>query len=360
MDCIVAGAGLWGCVIAHRLAALGKKVLLIDRRSVIGGNVRCEFDQETGIEIHKYGSHIFHTNIPEVWKFINKFTRFNSYQHKVLSQVKDKKYFLPIGLNLINNFFNVNLVPYEVEKFLNEKDNYDILIDNFFRGYTFKQWGRDITNINKNVIKRIPIRNNYNINYFYDFNQGIPLDGYNSIFENLTDDKNITIECNAKLCFNSKNFAIDDYVIPSNITIYYSGPLDELFNYEFGCLPWRTLKFKTRKIDVQDFQGTAVVNYPEIEIPYTRIHEFKHYHPENEKMMNLNKTIITEEYSREWNPGDEPFYPINDIVSEEILTKYKNKAKNFPNLVVGGRLGEYKYYDMDKTINSALNITLCV
>lgn len=356
-DAIVAGAGIWGCTLARRLAESGRRVLVLEKRSVVGGNVRCEIDEETGIEIHKYGSHIFHTHIPEVWEFVNRFVKFNGYQHKVLARYKGRTYFLPLGLALINKFFGIELKPGEVAGFMADEAHSKAVFDAFFRGYTSKQWGRPPEEIDASIIKRVPVRGNYDVNYFNDYNQGIPLTGYNSLFDRLLDHPSIEVRCNAAVVLDGGVLKLDGEALPA-VPVYYSGPIDELFGYRFGHLPWRTLRFETEKLDVKDYQGTSVVNYTEAEVPYTRIHEFKHYHPEDAAVMNSPKTIVMREYSAAWKPGDEPYYPVDNAESRALLAKYQTEAATVPNLVVGGRLGGYKYYDMDKSIEAALNVAL--
>ena len=357
IDSIVAGAGIWGCTVARRLAELGKKVLVLEKRPVVGGNVRCEIDEETGIEIHSYGSHIFHTHIPEVWDFVNRFIKFNGYQHKVLARYEGRTYYLPLGLALINKFFGLELTPGEVADFMADDAHSRAVFDAFFRGYTSKQWGRPPEEIDASIIKRVPVRSNYDVNYFNDYNQGIPLTGYNSLFERLLDHPNIEVRCNASVELDGDKLKLDGETLPA-VPVYYSGPIDALFGYKFGHLPWRTLRFETEKLGLKDYQGTSVVNYTEASVPYTRIHEFKHYHPENAAVMNSPKTIIMREYSATWRPGDEPYYPVDNADSRALLAQYQAEAAKVPLLTVGGRLGGYKYYDMDKSIEAALNLAL--
>lgn len=361
-DSIAVGAGVWGCTIARRLAEAGRKVLVLEKRAAVGGNCRCEIDPETGIEIHTYGSHIFHTHNRRVWDFVRRFTEFNGYQHKVLARYRGRTYHLPLGLTLINKFFDVELKPIEVEGFLTEERK-QAIFDAFFRGYTSKQWGKTPEEIDPSIIKRVPVRNNYDTNYFNDYWQGIPADGYNKLFERLLDHKNIKVECNVDF-----NLELAAKWAQRGAKIFYSGPLDRLFNYKFGALPWRSLRFERETLDVRDFQGTSVVNYTEAEVPYTRIHEFKHYHPElvrGEKGemvrgwgFDANKTIIMREYSKTWAQGDEPYYPINNPESAALLKRYQDEAAKIPNLIVGGRLGGYKYYDMDQAMAAALEVPL--
>lgn len=365
-ETIVAGAGLWGCTIARRLAEAGRKVQVLEKRATVGGNVRCEIDAETGIEIHAYGSHIFHTHDRQVWDFVRRFTEFNGYQHKVLASYRGKLYHLPLGLALVNKFFGVELKPNEVETFLSEPVRKKALFDAFFRGYTSKQWGRPPEEIDPSVIKRIPVRSNYDANYFNDYWQGIPSDGYNALFDRLLDHPNITVRCNAVFDLNQTVCQAG-----SRVT-YYSGPIDALFGYKFGALPWRSLRFEVERLDVADYQGTSVINYPEAEVPYTRIHEFKHYHPDRrsgsltESTGAAGKTVIMREYPKSWELGDEPYYPVNNPDSAALLAKYQSelaalnsrllmsKAK----LVCGGRLGAYCYYDMDQAVSAALALEL--
>ena len=356
-DTIVAGAGIWGCTVARRLAEAGRKVLVLEKRAAVGGNVRCEIDEETGIEIHKYGSHIFHTHIPEVWEFVNRFVKFNGYQHKVLARYKGKTYFLPLGLALINKFFGVELEPGDVADFMKDEAQSKAIFDAFFRGYTSKQWGKSPEEIDPSIIKRVPVRNNYDVNYFNDYNQGIPLVGYNSLFDRMLNHPNIKVQCGVALRLGGGRLFVGADALP-DIPVYYSGPIDALFCYKFGHLPWRTLRFEMEKHDVKDYQGTSVVNYTETGVPYTRIHEFKHYHPEDAAVMNAPKTIIMREYSAAWKPGDEPYYPVDNTDSRVLLARYQAEASAILNLVVGGRLGGYKYYDMDKSIDAALRLNM--
>ncbi len=352
INLVVAGAGIWGCTVARCAAERGRKVLVMEKRPVPGGNVRCETDPETGIEVHVYGSHIFHTHIDDVWRFVRRFVDFNGYQHKVLANYKGKNYFLPLGLPLVNKFFGVELTPAELPEFMANEARKNAIFDAFFRGYTSKQWGRSPEEIDPSIIRRVPVRSTYDVNYFNDYNQGIPLTGYNSLFERLLDHPNISVEC-------GREFDLDSHLSSplSGVPVFYSGPIDRLFRYRFGELPWRSLAFERETLDMADFQGTSVVNYTEAEIPYTRIHEFKHYHPEDKAVMSCGKTIIMREYPRAWKLGDEPYYPVNDPASQALLEKYSEEAGKIKGLFIGGRLGEYRYYDMDQSIAKALEIS---
>ena len=380
-DVIVAGAGIWGCTLARRLAEAGRKVLVLEKRAAVGGNCRCEIDPETGIEIHAYGSHIFHTHNRAVWDFVRRFTEFNGYQHKVLANYKGKVYHLPLGLALINKFFDVELKPGEVERFLTE-DRRQAIFDAFFRGYTSKQWGKAPEEIDPSIIKRVPVRNNYDTNYFNDYWQGIPADGYNRLFDNMLDHPNITVQCNCELVMQGNEVKVkgegEQWInslfsdAEMEIPIYYSGPIDALFGYKYGALPWRSLRFEMERMPVEDFQGTTVVNYTDAAVPFTRIHEFRHYHPESGWPRPLSfashpATIIMREYSKTWEQGDEPYYPIASPESAALLAKYQEEVEkfnhrtttttsNYNSLIVGGRLGGYKYYDMDQAMAAALQI----
>ena len=365
-DAIVAGAGIWGCTVARTLADRGKRVLVLERRAAVGGNVRCETDPETGIEVHLYGSHIFHTGIDEVWSFMRRFTEFNGYQHKVLARYGGKTYFLPLGLALVNSFYGIDLKPEELPAFIAkeagrtfaEPSNFEEqaisfigrpLYEAFIREYTRKQWGTDPKNLSADIIRRLPVRASYDVNYFSDWRQGIPLDGYNAVFDRMLDHPGIEVRCNAEFRLDDPGFAPG-----AERPVYYSGPIDALFGYRFGHLPWRSLRFERERAAVRDFQGTSVVNYTGAEVEFTRIHEFKHYHPEDRGAMDAPSTIICREYPKTWEPGDEPYYPVDTPESRELLAKYRAEAAKVPGLVVGGRLGEYKYYDMDKSVARAL------
>lgn len=368
IDAVVAGAGIWGCTLARRLAEAGRKVLVLEKRPVVGGNVRCEIDPGTGIEIHTYGSHIFHTHIPEVWEFVNRFVKFNGYQHKVVARHDGRDYFLPLGLTLINKFFNVELKPGEVAAFMSDEARKTAIFDAFFRNYTSKQWGKAPEEIDPAIIQRVPVRATYDVNYFNDYWQGIPSEGYNKLFERLLDHPDISVETEVDFRLEkgaSRASSAKSFVRDGAVPVYYSGPIDALYDYKFGALPWRTLNFELETLDCPDHQGTAVVNYVDADVPFTRVHEFKHYHPEpvgplsqSESLKSGGKTIIMREYSAAWKPGDEPYYPVNNADSAALLARYRAEAAKTPNLVVGGRLGGYKYYDMDKSIESALKVQL--
>jgi UDP-galactopyranose mutase len=365
--CIV-GSGFSGSVLAERIASvLDKKVLVVEKRSHIGGNSFSDIDSATGIEVHKYGSHIFHTSKKNVWDYIRRFGEFSNYQHKVMALFKHRIYQMPINLKTINDFFNKNFSPYEAIEFLNkeitacgiivpknleEKAISSIglkLYDAFIKGYTRKQWGKDPVLLPADIISRLPVRYNYNTNYFNDFYQGIPLGGYGQLFDKLLAHRNIELKLNTP-------YEEIAHYIPPTCTIIYTGMIDRLFDYQFGALEWRSLNFEWETPKISDFQGTSVVNYLDESVPFTRIHEFKHYHPEKTEIFNAAQTVICREYPKAWQQGVEAFYPVNDTYNNERLKKYLHVAKQRPNLIVTGRLGLYKYWDMDTAIGKALNL----
>lgn len=369
-DIIVAGAGIWGCTVARCLAEAGKRVMVLEKRNVIGGNSRAETDPATGIEIHSYGAHIFHTHHPEVWAFVNRFVSFNGYQHKVMAAYNGRTYFLPLGLTLVNQFYGLNLKPSELGEFIRgeaekagisgEPKNFEEqaikligepLYKAFIREYTRKQWGTDPKNLNASIIKRLPVRSSYDINYYTDYWQGIPSTGYNSLFERLLDHENITVQCGI-------GWSLDDGG-HGDVPVFYSGAIDALFGYKYGALPWRTVRFEYDWLNMADYQGTSVMNYVGADVPYTRIHEFKHFHPENKDIMALGQTIIAREYPKSWEDGDEPYYVVDNSESRALLAKYQTESAKYPNLIIGGRLGEYKYYDMDMAVKRALETVSC-
>ena len=372
IDVVVAGAGLWGCTVARVLAEAGRRVLVLEKRAAVGGNVRCEIDSETGIEVHTYGSHIFHTHLDDVWNFVNRFITFNGYQHKVLARYEDKTYFLPLGLTLVNQFYGLNLTPSELPAFIAKEAagskeevglNFETqaisfigrpLYEAFIREYTRKQWGMDPRELSADIIRRLPVRASYDVNYFSDYRQGIPLTGYNSLFDGLLDHSNISVECNAEYALGEIRLAGGEVHGTEGAPVFYSGPIDALFGYKFGPLPWRSLRFERERVAVQDYQGTSVVNYTGADVPFTRIHEFKHYHPEDAKVMGSASTIICREYPQTWALGDEPYYPVDTPASRELLALYQAEAAKQANLIVGGRLGGYRYYDMARSIGNAL------
>lgn len=366
-DALVVGAGLWGCVVARELAEAGNRVLVLEARSLPGGNARSQIDPKTGIECHCYGAHIFHTSDERVWAYANRFISFTDYRHRVLTEHDGKVYFMPLGLALINAFYGTNLKPAEVPGFIagevakagltGEPRNLEEqaisligrpLYEAFIKGYTQKQWNADPKDLPSFIIRRLPVRTNYDIGYFNDPHQGVPREGYFTLFSRLLDHPAITVRYNTDYLPLRETF-------PADLPVFYSGPLDAYFNYRHGALPWRGLRFEWETKPVRDWQGCTVMNYADASVPYTRIHEFKHFHPEREAVHQSEQTIICREFPADWKLGDIPYYPVNTAASAELLAKYQADAAACPNVIFGGRLGEYRYYDMDKVIARALD-----
>jgi UDP-galactopyranose mutase len=362
---IVVGAGFYGATIAERIASvMGEKVLVLDKRNHIGGNSYSEKDPETNIDVHKYGSHIFHTNDEEVWNYINQFTSFNTYQHKVFTVYNNKTYSMPINLKTINDFYEMNLNPSEAKEFIDsEIAKYKIddpknleekaisligkpLYAAFIKGYTQKQWETPLTKLPQNIITRLPVRTNYNNRYFADRFEGIPTNGYTEIFEKMLSHKNIEIQLGVDFFDIKKD-------LPEDCLIIYTGAIDRFYDFKFGLLGWRTCDFEVQKLETNDFQGATVINYANVEVPYTRIHEFKHYTPD--RNFPTEKTIIFKEFSRKATETDTPYYPINTDEDKEIFNQYKKLSQNEKNVIFGGRLGNYVYIDMHQAIAMALN-----
>jgi len=366
-DFIIIGAGFYGSVLAERIATvLGKRVTLVDRRPHLGGNSASAIDSATGIECHTYGSHIFHTSKENVWKYVCSFTHFNSYQHKVFARYNGKVYTLPINLKTINDYFGVTLAPGDVPQFLRDEiakggiaapRNLEekaislvgrSLYEAFIKGYTFKQWNKDPRELPESIIMRLPVRANYNNNYFNDPYQGIPTEGYGSVFERMLRHPNIDLRL--KTTLNEIR-----HEIPETATVIYTGMIDELFDYALGVLEWRSLDFSWETHPVADYQGTSVMNYSDGDIPYTRIHEFKHYHPERRAVFESPATIVCKEFSSDYGIGKEAYYPVNTARNTALYATYMDLFKSrYPRWRIGGRLGAYQYWDMDKTIEQAL------
>ncbi len=355
-DYLIVGAGLYGSIFAYEMNKKGKKCLVIDKRNHIGGNIYTE--EIEGINVHKYGAHIFHTSNKEVWEYINQFCEFNNYINSPIANYKGEIYNLPFNMNTFNKLWGV-ITPKEAQKKIEEqkkehgivepknleeqaisligKDIYEKLI----KGYTEKQWGRDTKDLPNFIIKRLPVRFTYDNNYFNDRYQGIPIGGYTKIIEKMLEGIEVRLNSN----FFDKR---EEY---ENIAdkIVFTGMIDEYYNYCFGKLEYRSLRFETEILNEENYQGNAVVNYTEGEIPYTRIIEHKHF-----EYGQQEKTVITREYPSEWKEGDEPYYPVNNERNNELYLKYKELADKEKKVIFGGRLGEYKYYDMDKVIEKCL------
>ena len=368
-DFLIVGAGLYGCVFAHELKKLGKKCLVIDKRAHLGGNVYCE--ETEGINVHKYGAHIFHTSNKKVWSYVNDIVEFNRYTNSPVARYKNELYNLPFNMNTFAQMWGVK-TPDEAQKKLDEqkadalasmkaagvseprnleeqaltligKDIYEKLI----KGYTEKQWGRKCTELPAFIIKRLPVRMVFDNNYFNDTYQGIPIGGYNKLIEGLLDG----VETRTGVDYFASKAELD----AKADKIVFTGKIDEYFGYEYGNLQYRTVRFETEVLDTPNYQGNAVVNYTEREVPYTRVIEHKHFEMFGQDVYNNSKTVISKEYSTEWKPGMEPYYPVNDKQNTELYAKYKELADKEQNVIFGGRLAEYKYYDMDDVIEAALS-----
>jgi len=363
-DLTVVGAGLFGLTIAERVAnELGLRVVVLERRDHIGGNAYSEFEPETGIEIHRYGSHLFHTSNARVWEYANRFTAFNEYRHHVYTVHKNRVYSLPVNMGTITSFYGAAMSPEEArERIARDAANWPggepsnleekaisligrPLYEAFVKGYTAKQWHQDPSQLPSSIITRLPVRFTFDNRYFSDKWEGLPLDGYTAWMTRMADHPLIHVVLAADF------FKIRDQ-IPSGQPVVYSGPIDEYFDYSDGRLNWRTLDFETEVLNIPDFQGTSVMNYADLDVPFTRIHEFAHLHPERER--KSEKTVIMREYSRAALLGDEPYYPVGLDGDRKALRRYRERAKQLPNVVFGGRLGSYQYLDMHMAIASAL------
>lgn len=370
MDLLVVGSGFFGLTIAERAASAGKKVVVIDRRSHIGGNAYSEADPETGIEVHRYGAHLFHTSNETVWEYVNRFTAFTNYVHKVYSNYRGEVYPLPINLGTINQFFRKAYSPDEARALIAEQAaEFDTkeaknleekgisligrpLYEAFIRDYTAKQWQTPTTELPAEVISRLPVRYNYDNRYFNDTHEGLPVDGYTAWLERMVDHPNIEVRLNTD--FFDESQPLNKQAIVGTVPVVYTGPVDRYFDYAEGELGWRTLDFEREVLPTGDFQGTSVMNYAGSDVPYTRIHEFRHFHPERE--YPTDKTVIMREYSRFASRDDEPYYPVNTSEDRERLLKYRSLAEAEPNVFFGGRLGTYQYLDMHMAIGSALSM----
>ncbi len=363
-DLLIVGAGFYGATIAERVAnELQKNVLLIDRRSHIGGNAYSEFDGETGIEVHRYGAHLFHTPNEVVWTYLNRFTAFTDYKHRVYSTYRDQVYSMPINLGTISQFFNRRLSPDQAKALiadqaaemagrhpanLEEKAISLIgrpLYEAFIRGYTAKQWQTDPRDLPEHIITRLPVRYTFDNRYFNDKYEGLPVDGYTAIFERMLKHPKIQIALDVDF-FSLKSS------LPADLPIVYTGPIDRYFDYSEGELGWRTIDFEKETLNTGDFQGMAVMNYADETTPYTRILEFRHFNPE--RSYQTEKTVIVREYSRSAKRVDEPYYPIDTRQDKEIFLRYRARAEAEVNVHFGGRLGTYRYLDMHQAIGAAL------
>ena len=353
-DYLIVGAGLFGSVFAHEMRQSGKKCLVLDRRGHLGGN--CYTEEIEGINVHKYGAHIFHTSNREIWDYVNQFAEFNHYINSPVAIYGKELYNLPFNMNTFSKMWGIR-TPDEAQKIIAEqipdlngaspknleeqalslvgRDVYEKLI----KGYTEKQWGRSCKDLPSFIIKRLPLRFTYDNNYFTDRFQGIPVGGYTRIFEKLLDGIEVRLNIDYKEVRNQE--------IASKIV--YTGCIDEFFDYCYGALSYRSVRFETEILDTDNFQGNAVVNYTASDVPYTRIIEHKHF-----EFGSQPKTVISREFSAEWNRGTEPYYPVNDEENNQLFEKYRALAAKRADVVFGGRLGQYRYYDMDRVIDAAL------
>lgn len=366
-DFLIVGSGLFGATFAYKAKQAGKSCLVIDKRPHLGGNVYCE--QIEGINVHKYGAHIFHTSNKEVWDFVNALVPFNRYTNCPVANYKGELYNLPFNMNTFYQMWGVRTPEEAMAKIESQKlkvksdlngrepanleeqalmlvgrDIYEKLI----KGYTEKQWGRPCTELPAFIIRRLPLRFVFDNNYFNDLYQGIPVGGYNALIEHLLDGIDTRVNCDF--------FAEREELEALADKIVYTGPIDQFYGYRFGKLQYRTVRFETETLNTSNYQGNAVINYTDRETPYTRIIEHKHFESFGQAVYGNPKTIISREYSTEWQPGMEPYYPVNDDRNAALYTQYKELADQEKNVVFGGRLAEYKYYDMAPTIEQAMKL----
>lgn len=371
MDLLVVGSGFFGLTIAEQAASeLGCKVTVIDRRDHIGGNAFSYADPETGIEVHKYGAHLFHTSNERIWEYVNRFTSFTNYVHRVYTNHKDEVYPLPINLGTINQFFGKAFSPEEAKSLIalqsgeftsDEAQNLEEkaisligrpLYEAFIRDYTAKQWQTDPRELPSSIISRLPVRYNYDNRYFNDKYEGLPVDGYTAWIEKMADSPLIDVRLGVD--FFDESQPLNRQAIIGNVPVVFTGAIDRYFDYQHGELGWRTLDFEQEVVDVGDFQGTSVMNYADASIPFTRIHEFRHFHPEREYVKN--KSFIMREFSRFATKEDEPYYPVNTAEDRSKLLRYRELANAETGVYFGGRLGSYQYLDMHMAIGSALTM----
>lgn len=355
-DYLVVGAGLFGAVFTYEAKKRGKSVLVIDRRNHIAGNVYTE--NVHGINVHRYGAHIFHTSNKEVWDYVNQFAEFNNYINSPVAVYKDELYNLPFNMNTFSKLWGIKTPAEAMEKIEEQRKELNItepknleeqalslagrdVYEKLIKGYTEKQWGRPCTELPSFIIKRLPFRFMYDNNYFNDRYQGIAMGGYTEMVEKMLDGADVMLNTDY-FDFIKKNHDIAGKTL-------FTGMIDEFYQYKLGALEYRTVRFETEELDIENYQGNAVVNYTDREVPYTRIIEHKHF-----EFGKQPTTIISREYSSEWKPGIEPYYPINDEKNSALFAKYQELASKETNVIFGGRLGSYKYYDMDKVIAAAL------
>ena len=370
-DLVVVGSGLFGLTIAEQAATeLGLKVALLDRRSHIGGNAYSENEEQTGIEVHRYGAHLFHTSNERVWEYVNRFTDFTNYVHRVYTRHDGVVYPMPINLGTINQFFNAAYSPAEAKALIAEQagelagtDPQNLndkgisligrpLYEAFIKHYTAKQWQTPPEELPASIISRLPVRYTYDNRYFNDKYEGLPVGGYTAWLERMAAHPNIEVRLNTDFFSGDHEYSREKVL--GQVPVVYTGPVDRYFDYTEGDLSWRTIDLEEEVLPIEDFQGCSVMNYPDADVPFTRIHEFRHFHPERD--YTKDATVIMREYSRFANKGDEPYYPVNTSVDREKLLKYRDLAKGEKDVLFGGRLGTYKYLDMHMAIGSALSM----
>ncbi|HYO38271.1 MAG TPA: UDP-galactopyranose mutase [Nocardioidaceae bacterium] len=369
-DLVIVGSGFFGLTVAERCAnELGLKVLVLERRHHLGGNAYSEAEPETGIEVHVYGAHLFHTSNERVWEYANRFTSFTDYQHRVFTNHRGQVYSFPLNLGLINQFFGRSHTPDEARALVAEQaseidsaqaENLEEkaislvgrpLYEAFVRGYTAKQWQTDPKELSPDIISRLPVRYNFTNRWFNDTHEGLPVDGYTAWLTRMADHPHIEVRLDTDFLAPGPH-SREQYV--GKVPVVYTGPVDEYFGHREGRLSWRTVDLQAEVRDVDDFQGTPVMNYADEDVPFTRILEFKHFHPE--RSYPPGKTVVVHEYSRFAEEGDEPYYPVNTAEDRATLLRYRELAKAEPMVLFGGRLGTYKYLDMHMAIGSALSM----
>ena len=370
-DLVVVGSGLFGLTIAEQAASRwGLRVAIVERRSHLGGNAYSEIDPETGIEVHKYGAHLFHTSNERVWEYVNRFTSFTSYVHRVWTTVDGVVYPMPVNLGTINQFFSAAYGPDEARALIAQQaaevDGQEItdfeskgvslvgrpLFEAFFKNYTAKQWQTDPKDLPASIISRLPVRYNYDSRYFNDKYEGLPVDGYTAWMERMVASDLIDVYLDTDF-FDPEN-PLNKAAVVGKVPVVYTGPVDRYFDYSAGDLSWRTVDFEKEVVNTGDYQGCSVMNYGDIDVPFTRIIEFRHFHPERD--YQDEKTVIFREFSRFADHGDEPYYPVNTAQDRERLEQYRELMKNEDRVFFGGRLGTYKYLDMHMAIASALTM----
>lgn len=356
-DFLIVGSGLFGSIFAYEAKKRGKSCLVIDKRDHVAGNIYTK--EVEGIQVHWYGAHIFHTSNPEIWQYINQFAEFNRYTNSPIARYQDEVYNMPFNMNTFHALWGV-FTPKEAKQKI-EEELQDVQIENpknleeqaiklvgetiyekLVKGYTEKQWGKKATELPPFIIKRLPVRFTYDNNYFNDRYQGIPIGGYTQIIEKMLEGIPVRLNCDY--------FAEKEELDALAEKIVFTGPIDQFYHYQFGELEYRSLRFETEILEEENYQGNAVVNYTDYEVPYTRVIEHKHF-----EFLQGGKTVITREYPDTWTKEKEPYYPVNDEKNNQLYQTYRNRAKQDQNIIFGGRLGQYQYYDMDKVILEALN-----